>query len=293
LNIADRIDGGQVDFGFRPHQGGAPADGSISLFLGSSGVVSGRVNGFLFWDSLFGGDATVAAITNFQNRDGVNVDEDATGLNGTGCCATDIRNQALVDHRGQSTEIFRIRLRVGRVTATGGLTGVTSKTYSFGCSVGTAEGIPADTTVRVGDDTVYGVEWTVPDPENWHSLDSIDIRLIDAEDAEDEILRVRFDEATNTFSEFNPHKEEYRKPGLPGSSEKFESSAVTMFLKNSEVIGSGPDGPSVQLNLQLNFKPKAAGRTFTVQVLATNDSGIDQGWESVGEITVLPRGKVK
>jgi hypothetical protein len=154
--------------------------------------------------------------------------------------------------------------------------------------VGTAEGMPESDVTKVGDDFTYGVQWTVPDPANWHSLDIIDVRLIDEEG---EILQVRWDEAANTFSQFNPHTKRFSTPAQPGSHTKFHSSAVTLFLQNSEVIGSGPTGPSVLLNLNLRFKKQAAGRTFTVEVRARDDSGGVQGWDVAGAITVLPRDK--
>jgi hypothetical protein len=68
-----------------------------------------------------------------------------------------------------------------------------------------------------------------------------------------------------------------------------ETPTVNLLLDGTEVIGSGPTGTSVLLNLNLKFKPQAAGRTFTVQARAIDDAGIEQGWESAGEITVLRR----
>jgi hypothetical protein len=45
----------------------------------------------------------------------------------------------------------------------------------------------------------------------------------------------------------------------------------------------------VTIEYNLSFKPQAAGRTFNVEVAATDDAGIQQGFEPVGTITVLPR----
>jgi hypothetical protein len=282
-HLDDRINGGEADFGFRPHQLGSPQqNGFISLLLRNDGVVFGRVEGILFRDSLFSGTSRI--ITDFQDRNGTTLATRTTSVTG-GCCATDSANQASVLHLFNSSSLFKMRVRLGTVSG-GTFTATASRTYSFGCSAGTAEGIPLDMTTRVGDDTGYGVQWTVPAPENWHSLSTLDIRFVDEQD---EILQLRWDEASNTFSEVNPNNGHVFNPALPGSRRHFESSAVTLFLQNSEVIGSGPTGPSVLLNLHLNFKPRAAGRTFTVQARATDDSGVDQGWDSAGEITVLPR----
>jgi len=62
-----------------------------------------------------------------------------------------------------------------------------------------------------------------------------------------------------------------------------------MELSNTQVIGSGPQGPSVLLNLGLRFKPKAAGRVFQVEARASDKSGTAQGWTSAGTISVLPK----
>ena len=72
----------------------------------------------------------------------------------------------------------------------------------------------------------------------------------------------------------------------PGSHARFESSDVALLLRGTEVIGSGPTGPSVTLNLALKFKPEAAGRTFAVEMKAADDFGSVQGWDTVGTITV-------
>ena len=50
-----------------------------------------------------------------------------------------------------------------------------------------------------------------------------------------------------------------------------------------------PAGPSVLLNLNLIFKPLAAGQTFRVEARITNDAGIEKGYDPVGTITVEPR----
>ncbi|MBI1826441.1 MAG: cadherin-like domain-containing protein [Planctomycetes bacterium] len=151
--------------------------------------------------------------------------------------------------------------------------------------LGIAEGVPADAIAEVGEPVTYGVQWTVPDPENWHSLNTIDVRLVDDRE---EILRLRWDDAANTFSLFNPGNETFSQSATPGDRGQFQGSAVTLSLLESDVVGSGPTGPSVTLNLNLSFKPQAAGRTFTVEASATDDTGGEQGYETVGTITVEP-----
>ena len=84
-----------------------------------------------------------------------------------------------------------------------------------------------------------------------------------------------------TFSVFNPHNGRFGHPAQPGKG-RIETPVVALLLDGTEVIGSGPTGPSVILNLALKFKPQASGRTFAVEVKASDDLGGVQGWDQVG-----------
>jgi hypothetical protein len=80
-------------------------------------------------------------------------------------------------------------------------------------------------------------------------------------------------EASNSFSRFHPHTGRFGEAVQPGSHARFHGSDVTLLLDGTEVIGSGPTGPSVVLNLALKFKPGAAGRTFAVEMKRPTTSG--------------------
>ena len=144
--------------------------------------------------------------------------------------------------------------------------------------------MPPEAIVEVGERFIYGVKWT--HPERWRLLDTIDICITDDEG---DLLCVRFDEPSNTYSLFNPSNERFMRPALPGSRTLFETSAATMDLQVSSVVGTGLEGPSVTLNLGLRFKPKAAGRLFRVEAFATDDFGNQQGFDEAGIIGVLRR----
>ena len=60
-----------------------------------------------------------------------------------------------------------------------------------------------------------------------------------------------------------------------------------MYLQ--QCTGGGPPGKTATIDFSLSFKPEAAGRTFSVEAFATDDAGNQQGFESVGTVTVLPR----
>ena len=57
-------------------------------------------------------------------------------------------------------------------------------------------------------------------------------------------------------------------------------------LAGPHTLGSGPTGPSVSLTLPLQVLPAASGRTFTLEVRATDDAGAVQGFEPAGTLTV-------
>jgi len=290
----DKIDSGTADLGgpgpFPIHLFGSPVDPySASVRLQDSGVVKGDVNGILFWDSTSAG--TACAIVDFRNASGTILSTRTIKVTGpSGGNALQSTNQASFDASFSNAAVFSIRLRVGTGTGTTAttascatLSGVTAKTFSLGPAVGFGEGVPFAASAQARTETIYGVQWTVPDPENWHSLSTLDIRLIN--DA-GEILRVRWDEATNTFSEFNPQTETFGRSVQPGSGVRFQGSDVALLLDDTQVIGSGPSGPSVLLNLALEFKSGSGGSTFAVEVKAVDDQGGVQGWDEVGAISV-------
>jgi hypothetical protein len=193
---------------------------------------------------------------------------------------------APVSSRELEPDTFKVRLRLGELDVFHAFTNVVAKTYSLGPAVGDAECTPFATGAVANNVSTTSLRWTVPGTANWHSLDAIDIRLVDDSG---EILQVRWDEASNQFFFYDPDSHQYRGPAEPGTNARFERPEVAMELSNTQVIGSGPQGPSVLLNLGLRFKPKAAGRTFQVEARASDKSGTAQGWTSAGTITVLPQ----
>jgi hypothetical protein len=190
-----------------------------------------------------------------------------------------------LSNRNNVANIFKIRVELGNL-GFGGLENIVSRTYALGPAVGDAECVPFATNAAINDLATVSLRWTVPGNASWHSLDAVEFRLID--DA-GEILHARWEEASNAFFFFDADTGRYVGPDLPGSNARFERPEVAMLLSNTQVIGSGPLGPSVALNLGLRFKPQAAGRTFQVEARAGDKSGSAQGWVPAGTISVLPK----
>jgi hypothetical protein len=57
-------------------------------------------------------------------------------------------------------------------------------------------------------------------------------------------------------------------------------------MRDTTVVGSGPAGQSVTLNLALGFKPRTAGRSFTIEVAAAGDLGESEEFRKAGAVNV-------
>src|SRR6185295_6009854 len=100
---------------------------------------------------------------------------------------------------------------------------------------------------------------------------------------------VRFDEATNTFSLFKEGPDEFGKGFPAGSKNHLETRYAVLHLADSSVVGSGPTGRSVTLNLSLSFKPPSGGHTFLVEVAASDDLGNESPFEQADMLTVTSK----
>jgi hypothetical protein len=148
--------------------------------------------------------------------------------------------------------------------------------------VGTAALTPENSVVDVGEPVNLSLTWT--HPVGWRQLDSVDLLIVGDEG---ESLATRWHEAENSFSLFNPAADSFVRTAGAGSPARFETPEATLHLQES--TGGGPPGKTATIDFSLSFKPLAAGRTFSVEAFAIDDSGNQQGYESVGTLTVLPR----
>jgi hypothetical protein len=152
-------------------------------------------------------------------------------------------------------------------------------------SVGTFELTPSAATFTRREDKRLGYEftWTVPQGEVWRDLQTLDLRIGDEEDP---LLWVRFTEADGSLALIDPATGEVDRSGSPDTHRRLQTRNATVHLAESQVVGSGPTGDSVTLELSLSFKPKAAGRTYPVEVRAVDDDGNEHDFEPAGTLTV-------
>jgi hypothetical protein len=151
-------------------------------------------------------------------------------------------------------------------------------------ALGSVELTPAAATLAVHEPLTYTVTWAVPPPLNWHDLASVQLRFSDADGI---ALWVRFDGTEGTLALLNSEGRQVGPAFRAGRPGRLESRNGTLHLRDSGVQGSGPTGPSVTLTLDVSFKPPAAGRTYLVEVLATDSAGHEQ-IEAAGTLTVTP-----
>jgi hypothetical protein len=152
-------------------------------------------------------------------------------------------------------------------------------------STGSFDLTPTDSTVAIHDRLNYAYTWTVPAPLNWHALEFLQLRIRDGDDT---IISVLFDEASKIFVLLNEGTGEIEGGFAAGSDNRLQTPEATLYLADTTVVGSGPTGPSVTLNLSLSFKPQAAGRTFIAEVAASDDFGHQDGFTPAGALTVTP-----
>jgi hypothetical protein len=129
-NVAGFNDG-TADFGgFGQHSFGSPSDnGKVELDKGFN-QIEAHVYGRLYWDALFA-SGCAKLLADYQDVNGVTLKTEPTQVCGPGGDANNPRNQTTVDLSWSNPALFKVRLRIGSLTADGSLVNVKSQTFSF------------------------------------------------------------------------------------------------------------------------------------------------------------------
>jgi hypothetical protein len=143
---------------------------------------------------------------------------------------------------------------------------------------------PAVQTVSALQVSNLAFAWTVPDPFNWHHLRELQLLVHEENEV---VLLLRFNEADRSFSEYDAAAGRFGPSFKAGSKAKLASALAWLDLSRTSVVASGPTSPTVTLNLALGFEPAAGGRTYTVEVSATDDAGNTDPFIAAGRVTVL------
>lgn len=288
-NFTVKVNNNESDFGGgTAHLAGTPVGSGTVSFTRTNGSMTARMIGTLFWDSLNPfQDGTARVRAEFQNSSGSNLfPEQDFDLDGTGCCATDSFNQLPVATSAVSSgSLWKVRVRVGQVTG-GSFGGFVTRLIDFN-GAGTFELALSDATIaplqRLSADFSWSVPDTRPNPINWHDLDSLEFTLRDGDEI---VFSLLWNETDNTFRSLDLATGTYGPPVTPGTPGRLQTPFVLMDVGRSTVVGSGPEGLSVALNLSFGFRPAAAGRTFVVEVAGGDDFGTQEEFVKAGAITV-------
>jgi hypothetical protein len=167
-----------------------------------------------------------------------------------------------------------------------------SGTYNFirvrpaGGQTGSFALRPAESSVIPGRTTTMSLDWTVPFG-GWRVLKTVELRLRDAGSARP--LWVRFNEAANTLSLYDPNTRRFGPARALGSNGVLANRFVQVHLKTSAVTAAGPTAPKMTLKLDVTFKNSTAGRRYKVQAAASDDLGHADGFADAGTLAVTGR----
>ncbi|MFL5241582.1 MAG: carbohydrate-binding domain-containing protein [Gemmataceae bacterium] len=150
-------------------------------------------------------------------------------------------------------------------------------------STGTFALTPAETTAVPDQHTQLSLAWTVP-AGGWHTLKDVQIRLLDDQGI---ALWIKFDEAANTVSLFNPASGKFGPAQKVGSSGVLSNQYATLYLSTSSVHADGPSAATVLLTFDISFKSSTRGRLFRIEAAAGDDFGREQPFELAGFLEVL------
>lgn len=159
---------------------------------------------------------------------------------------------------------------------------------------------PDNARPEPGETVLFSILWTVPDDKVWRDLKTIDLRIRDHNKT---ALWVRWEESTDLLSLCAKRKTGVKHeddasarqseavvctPGdLPGSDMILGTDLADLDLSQSSVVGSGPDGKTVTLNLAVRFLGKAEGRSFDLELAAADDFFQEDEFALAGEVKVL------
>ena len=155
--------------------------------------------------------------------------------------------------------------------------------------LGTFELEPVGADVLPDEWITYGFTWTLSSGV-WRDLDTMELR-VRQRDTGNVVLWIRWHESTNTF-QLCDGPANGAQPASCGDADVAGAATIltTPFgrldLSQTQVIGSGPTGPSVTLRLPVSLTQGAANRTYDVEAAAESDSGIRDEFATAGVLTV-------
>lgn len=280
------INNGKADFGNSGHHFGRPDQpGFISFRRNFDGTVTGGVDGILYYDSFDSASCSRMRI-DYRNPNAGILDTSDHLNCGPGGDANSGANQLFITEGFTSGVLSNIRILVEdtAIPQNGVL-----QIYSF-AGLGDFEVEPVDAIIQKNEFITYTFIWSMPEPLNWHDLNTLDLRIMNGSDP---ILHIRFNENGNLLSVLNEATGQFGPEFPIGSDNRLQTRYASLDLREStvgavnSVLGTGPNSPTVKLGLALKFKPSAAGNTYRIEVAASDDLENEDLFTLAGTLTVV------
>jgi hypothetical protein len=150
-----------------------------------------------------------------------------------------------------------------------------------GNPVGTFKLAPTSAKAHAGNTITYTFSWTVPKPRGWRSLRNVDLRLRDAKGST--AISLGWSQATDMLSLVNANERPTGRAQQPGTSGSLRGSLASLSLRGASVATGGR---AVRLRLPVTLTRRTAGRTFRVEVAATDHNGHKTPWNVAGVLTI-------
>lgn len=187
---------------------------------------------------------------------------------------------------GEPDETFGVRLsNPANATLSDAFgVGVIRDTFLFS---GAFDLSPGKARAHVGEPVYYSLTWTVPEGEVWRNLKTLDLRFREGNRIP---LWVHWDESANTFSVCDKSGKkdsdvQCTAAELPGSAVMLQADSAQLDLAHTTVVGSGPTGRSVTLNLAIIFGKKSPGH-YQIELSASDDLGHNDDFVPASEAQV-------
>jgi Tol biopolymer transport system component len=129
---------------------------------------------------------------------------------------------------------------------------------------------------------------TCSDPDGWRNIATIDFKIAKSDgngNGVPVVFWVQFDQGRNMIRFYDPDLDIWTE-GQAGSNITLSSGYADLNLAGTQVLGSGPTGPSVQVTRSVLFKKPAVQNNYKQYLKITDDFGLTTGFEKVGSWNV-------
>lgn len=155
----------------------------------------------------------------------------------------------------------------------------------FGGGVGVPSLNPAVSSVQVNETLTETFAWDIPAPRNWGTLGTMDFRLRGSNGAI--VFWVHWDQVLDTYQVFDANGQPTGFALPPGLAVLLSANGVTLDVGGVRTQGSGITGQRATLTLPLRFDASNVGKTFAIEVSASDDDGRQDAFKQLGTIAVL------